>query len=244
MSATEQDWPVTPAGLDTKCPEYDLSLISTEIETVLCHPASPAEVHAEYDMGVLWTETDAKQEWPMKALSTQVARYAWRHGASELIRERERVAKIDFLRGPFAYGYNVNHPVSLNYIFTVPLSFHEAFVGSDAERITVMDRVRTYYNFNWKRDAKAEVQKRRDATARGQGRGTFCTAQEQAFDLRLQELKREADGVFKKRIDDVLVLQALTEELKPETLELVKRCKSHEQLVRCMLDANANFVSM
>jgi hypothetical protein len=244
MSDTEQYWPVSPAGLDTKCPEYDLSLISGEIETVLCHPASPAEVCAEYDKGVLWTETDAKHEWPMKALSTQVARYAWSDGAGELIRERERVAKIESLRFIFGYGYKANHYVSMDGIFTVPLSFHDAFVGSHAERITLMDRVRTYYNFNWKRDAKAEVQKGRDATARGQGRTTMSTNQEQVFDSRLQELKREADGLFQKRIDDVLVLQALTEELKPETRELVKRCKSHEQLVRCMLDANANLVRM
>lgn len=114
-------------------------------------------------------------------------------------------------------------------IFTVPLSFHEAFVGSDAERITLMDRVRTYYNFNWKRDAKAEAQR------------INCPVGPKRVDMqsgRIAELKREADGLFTKRIEDVLLLQGLTEELKPETRELIKRCESHEELARCMLDAN------
>ena len=55
---------------------------------------------------------------------------------------------------------------------------------------------------------------------------------------RIAQLKREADGLFTKRIEDVLLLQGLTEEIKPETLELIKRCKNHEELARCMLDAN------
>jgi hypothetical protein len=56
---------------------------------------------------------------------------------------------------------------------------------------------------------------------------------------RFFELKSHADDIFKKCMENLLLLQALTEELKPETRELAQHCTSFEQLDRCMLDAGA-----
>ena len=50
-------------------------------------------------------------------------------------------------------------------------------------------------------------------------------------------LKREADKLFAKYIEDVVLLQALTEELRPETRELIKDCTDFQQLLRRMLHA-------
>jgi hypothetical protein len=143
---------------------------------------------------------------------------------------------------------NPNRQKDKTRIFEVPLSFQEAFVGSDMERIKVMDRVRKHMNFEWKCDAKAEIQLSRSASKKADGpriaSDVYQELREDQFTKQFEKLLRDAAEIFTKRIEDVLVLQGLTEELKPETRELVKRCKSHEQLVRCMLDANANLVQM
>ena len=209
-------------------------------------PVSPPEVYAEckYDMGVLWTEIDMKQEWPTKVLSTKVALYPWPHGMPALIAERQNVARIEALRLNFERGQLVNPGKSIGSatrIFTMPLSFNEAFVGSDMQRIKLMDIVRNYMNFEWKCDAKAEIQLSRKASKKADGSRitspVYHEVREWEFERQFGTLLRDAEELFGKRIEDVILLQGLTQELKPETLELIKRCKSHEQLVRCMLDA-------
>jgi hypothetical protein len=223
MSATEQDWPSSPRGPLDLPVEFDASLMSTETEPLALWPEYARVAPAEYDSGVAWTEVDARLVWPAKVLSSRTARYPWRYGTRALMAERERVAQIESLRFVFGWGYATNPHQAMDRIFTVPLSFEEAFVGSDTERIKLMDRVRTYYNWNWKRDATVQAQKRDNIQSH--------------LGSQIEQLKREADGLFTRRIEDVLVLQGLTEELKPETRELIKRCVSHEQLLRCMLDA-------
>lgn len=231
MSATEQDWPVSPRGPHDLFVEHDASLMSSDTEPLPEWPVSPRGIPAEYDSGVLWTEVDAKQEWATKVLSSRTARYPWKYGTRALMAERERVAQIETLRFVFGWGYIHNQYKAMDRLFTVPLSFQEAFVDSDTERIKLMDRVRTYYNFNWKRDATNEL--------RSLNFPPHSEKRVIAESNLIAVLKREADGLFKRRMEDVLVLQGLTEELKPETRELIRRCMSHEQLLRCMLDAKA-----
>jgi hypothetical protein len=95
-------------------------------------------------------------------------------------------------------------------LFHVPLTFHEGFVRNDTERITLTDRVRKYHNFNWKRDMSANY---RD----------YVTTQ--------------SDRHYARLIDALLELQALTEELKPETLVLMSNCAGGHELQQAMLNA-------
>jgi len=173
------------------------------------------------------TATDG-DVWTVQELSAEGLVYNWPYGTRALIAERKRVKEIQSLQ--FLFGYGQMNPCTHEHIFTCPLSFEEAFVTSDTQRIALMDRLRTYYNFNWKRDATARVQPR-------PGFGMPGLAGLQQFEEQLRSMKREADELFAKRIEDVLLLQGLTEELKPETRELVKRCTDFKQLLRCMLDA-------
>jgi hypothetical protein len=91
-----------------------------------------------------------------------------------------------------------------------------------------MDRVRTFYNFNWKRDIMTYITCN---NAKG------CNANDFGPGSQFFTLKRNADDIFKKFMENLLLLQALTEELKPETRALAQHCTSFEQLDRCMLDA-------
>jgi len=171
-------------------------------------------------------------EWTVQVLSADGGAYRWPYGARALTAERKRVQEIESLRFMFTYGMHRNggHDVLPN-LFTLPMSFEEAFVHSDAERIALMDRVRVYYNFNWKRDATAAAHPRLGHQ--------FTAGQQEHFKQQFRYLKNEADQIFEKRIHDVLLLQGLTEELMPETLELAERCTSTAELLRCMLDGKA-----
>ena len=161
--------------------------------------------------------------WTAQVLSGAAGDYRWPHGTRALIEERKRVQEMQALRAVLVHGRFVDH--NAENIFIFPVSFEEAFVGSDAQRIALTDRLRTYYNFNWKRDA----------TARG---SKLCgKAGEEYLLQQYRSVKRDADELFDKHVERVLLLQALTEELMPETRELVRRCTSFEDLLRCMLDA-------
>jgi hypothetical protein len=171
-------------------------------------------------------------EWTAQVLSADGGAYRWPYGARALTAERKRVQEIESLRWRFTYGYHRGggHDVRPN-LFTFPMSFEEAFVHSDAERIAMMDRVRAYYNFNWKRDATADAHPRLG--------NQFTAGEQEHFKQQFRAMKNVADQLFAKHIDDVLLLQGLTEELMPETLELAKRCTSSAELLRCMLNGKA-----
>ena len=138
--------------------------------------------------------------------------YSWPYGARALIAEREKVRKILEISHIMSYGWAYGpQPV----VFQVPLSFQEGFVRNDTERITLIDRVRTYHNFNWKRDT---------------------------YGTRINEFSEgstPAERHYAKLINNLIELQALTEELKPETLALVASCTSGHELQQAMLNARA-----
>jgi hypothetical protein len=166
------------------------------------------------------TATDG-DVWTVQELSVEGHTYNWPYGTRALIAERKRVHEIQWLQSLFEHGLFVNHTDA--GIFKCPLSFEEAFVGSGEERIALIARLHTCYNLNWKREAT-------ELTARAQPIVQF--REEQILGLR-----READKLFAKYLDDVVLLQALTEELMPETWELIKGCTDFQQLLRRMLHA-------
>jgi hypothetical protein len=141
--------------------------------------------------------------------------YPWPYGARALIAEREKVEKVFVMRLQMINGWQYG---PIGPIFMVPLTFKEAFVRNDTERITLTDRIRTYHNFNWKRDVSAC--KRPDVN-RGEAGLTA------------------SDRHYAMLIDNLLEMQALTEELKPETLELVHACQNTYELQQAMLNARA-----
>jgi len=142
--------------------------------------------------------------------------YSWPYGARALIAEREKVAKVLQLTMQMNHGWHYGG----NYepIFKVPLSFQEGFVRNDTERITLIDRVRTYHNFNWKRDVC-----------------THAHPQVNSPDGGITKSEKH----YATLINNLIELQALTEELKPETLALVASCTGTHELQQAMLNARA-----
>ena len=154
--------------------------------------------------------------WPVKLMCSDYPGYRWPYGTRALIEERERVGKIIVLTMQMNHGWHYGG----NYepIFKVPLSFQEGFVRNDTERITLIDRVRTYHNFNWKRDVCAHAHPQVNSADGG---------------------TTKSEKHYTTLIDNLLELQALTEELKPETLALVATCCTAHYLQQAMLNARA-----
>ena len=173
---------------------------------------------------------DATDEWPEEALSAPDAAFLWPHGPAALIAELKRVQDIEAVRATAEYGYHRGggHDVRPG-IFKFTMTLQEALVRSDAERIAMQNRVREHYNLNWNRDAKA------DATPRLGN--AFTAGQLEHFTQQFRFLRNYADEMFAKRIADMTRLQAMTAELKPETLELADGCTGTADLLRRMLDA-------
>jgi hypothetical protein len=142
--------------------------------------------------------------------------YPWPYGARALIAEREKVAKVLELTMLMNHGWRYGG--NFENIFKVPLSFQEGFVRNDTERITLIDRVRMYHNFNWKRDVCAHAHPQVNSADGG---------------------ITKSEKHYNKLIDNLIEMQALTEELKPETLALVATCTSAHELHQAMLNARA-----
>ena len=154
--------------------------------------------------------------WPVKLMCSDYPTYPWPYGARALIAEREKVEKVFVMRAQMINGWRFHW--DCEPLFTVPLTLKEAFVRNDTERITLTDRIRTYHNFNWKRDVSAS---KRPNVNRGECGFTA------------------SDRHYAMLIDNLLEMQALTEELKPETLELVHACQNTYELQQAMLNARA-----
>ena len=158
---------------------------------------------------------NASDGWPVKPMSTDHRAFEWPYGARALITERAKVQKVLELGAQMNYGFCLGGTID-NVVFKVPLSFHEGFVRNDTERITLIDRVRTHHNFNWKREVFARP------SINSPDGGTTRTEKQCV-----------------KLFNDVLEMQALTEELKPETLELISACGNSYELEQAMLNARA-----
>ena len=151
--------------------------------------------------------------WPVKAMSTEYLQFPWPYGARELIAERAKVQKVLQLSAQMNGGFCLGGTID-NVVFKVPLNFHESFVRNDEERITLIDRVRTHHNFNWKREVFARP------SINSPDGGTTLTEKRYAA-----------------LMDNLIEMQALTEELKPETLALISSCTSAHELQQTMLNA-------
>ena len=154
-------------------------------------------------------------DWPVKSMSGDYLVYVFPYGARALQAERAKVQKVLDLSGGMRNGFCLGGTID-NVVFKVPLSFHEGFVRNDAERITLIDRVRTHHNFNWKREVFA-----RPSINSPDGGTTL------------------SDKHYARLIDNLIELQALTEELRPETLALIASCWSAHELQQAMLNARA-----
>ena len=158
-------------------------------------------------------------EWPQKLLPTRddgIQPFHWNYGARELVAEMKRVSQILSLRA------KLEKPTDLKDYLAFPMSFQEAFIDSDAMRIELIDRLHTFFNSHWKRDVVSLILERSPHVTK-------------AWSEAIQGPYKHATSIFVMNHENLLLMQALHEELKPETRDLVRRCTSHKQIERSML---------
>ena len=162
--------------------------------------------------------------WPVVAVQP----FTWPHGPRELIAERDRVAKIMALRAKVEKPVDHNgSPTKTGY----PMSFQDAFMQDNTTREWMMLEIEDFrdwrslivkellHTFPVGPSGTAEIRARRERD--------WCVSMNFQFNF--------AEAVLQQTRNILLEMQALCSELKPETLELVKRCSSHAELDRSML---------
>jgi hypothetical protein len=158
-------------------------------------------------------------EWPQKVLPTRddtIQEFSWTLGARELVAEMKRVSQILALRA------KLEKPCDLKDYLAFHVTFKEAFIDSDAMRNGLVDRLHISFNTNWKRDVVSLIL----------GRSPYGT---KAWFEDVKASYKHAVSIFVMNHENLLLMQALHEELKPETRDLVRRCTSHKQIERSML---------
>jgi hypothetical protein len=158
--------------------------------------------------------------WPVVAESGQP--FTWAYGARELLAERKRVWEIETLRMKVEKPINVDH-------WGVPIGFQESFIDSHEARRTFMDKVQLYKETLWRRNV---VKKSLDRFPFKNGTTDRAMLE---WCATIKNSHTVATAVFPVILQSLLELQALCEELKPETLALARRCSSHEELEHSML---------
>jgi hypothetical protein len=169
--------------------------------------------------------------WPVREDS--VVPFAWPFTARDLIAERKRVCEILALR---ATVENVRIGDSNAFILGVPVSFHEAFVCSHGQRLMLTKRVHKHYDTYWKPAiVSMYLESFPDTAPKRFGNEAALEKAMSNWSAGVASYYGMGASLMTRHIEALLQMQALSEELTPETRELVTRCSSFEQLDRSML---------
>jgi hypothetical protein len=170
--------------------------------------------------------------WPAREEGVQLWATPWAYGARALIAERNRVGEIRALRA--ALGSN-DMPAQFAWM-CFPVTFHEAFVAGDEQRAFLMHRLHTLYDLHWHAPVVGMCLEGFPNTGPGSFRSeSHFDAAVTKWAASMAPVYKIAQSALEQHVERLLLMQALCEELKPETRELVSRCVSFEELDRSML---------
>lgn len=171
-------------------------------------------------------------DWPGKALPSldpTLQPYAWTYGPAALIDERAIVTRIleiahsirmPVLKWPGLASYYSNNGVGL---LGMMLSPEDAFVDSDEKRNMLVDRVHHYFNVDWKMEVQAMTSNPNDGMT-----------EQKRQSVRSMHYHLTEDHLY-DTVDKIDRLRSLFETLKPETVDLIRRCRTTNDVRRSML---------
>ena len=176
--------------------------------------------------------------WPVRESSA--VHFVFPHNGSTLLHDRKVVREIMDLRAsvennfPGAPGSSNEHYQNSFKCLGVPLTFHEAFVSSHEQRISLIGRVYEHYDTNAHKYIVDMSVKGFPETAPGGYVPTLDMAVAQ-WKTGVTRLYTMAQSTMARQIEAILQMQALVEHLQRETRQLVTRCADFEELDRSML---------
>lgn len=171
-------------------------------------------------------------DWPAKAipsLDSTLNAYPWPYGPDAVLEERIivrqllelahsiRMPRLDWICIP---GFSNSNGIG---ILGMRVTVDEAFIDSEAKRNVLVDRAHEHFNTNWKLEVlamKAKANHGKDEQARQRTRFVFYERTE-------EHLYATVDKIDKMR--------SLYNSLKPETVSLVRRCKTTNEIRKCMV---------
>lgn len=178
------------------------------------------------------TEQHADMQWPAKPIPSfdaTLQTYPWPYGSDELLKERSIVRQI------LEIGHSIRMPnlkwTGLLCLHTppgigllgMPISVEEAFIDSDGKRNMLVDRAHEHFNTSWKLEVLALIKKITDGCDE-------TTRQRQHFLL----YERTEEHLY-ATVDNIDKLRSLFDRLKPETIALVFRCNTTNEIRRAMV---------
>ena len=178
--------------------------------------------------------------WPVR--ESRAVYFEFPHNGSTLLHDRKIVREIMDLRAsvennfPGAPGSSNEHYQNSFKCLGVPLTFHEAFVSSHEQRISLIGRVYEHYDTHWHRYIVDMAVKIFPQTAPGGYVPTLDMAVAQ-WKTGVTRLYTMAQSTMARQIEAILQMQALVERLTRETRQLVTRCADFGELDRSMLSA-------
>jgi hypothetical protein len=176
--------------------------------------------------------TPAYGDWPVKALPTldpTLLLYRWTYGPSALVDERKLVSTL------IEKGRDIRMPV-LEWPCVAPsytrdgigflgmhLSDDDVFVDSHSKRNMLVDRAHQYFNVDWKFEVQALCSNLND------GLDPFERARMQFRNYQFTE------AYLYNVVNTIDLMWDTYKKLKPETVDLIKRSRTHTELRTSML---------
>lgn len=175
--------------------------------------------------------TGSTSNWPLKAipsLDSTLKLYYFPHGPAALLEERSTVRQLlevaHSIRMPELNWVGFNGFCSSNGIglLGMRLSVDEAFVDSETKRNALVDRAHDHFNTSWKLEVQAMAQ---DTCANGDKNARYG-APFLLYEKTEEHLYATIDKIDKMRV--------LYEILRPETVDLLRRCITTNEIRRAM----------
>ena len=182
----------------------------------------------------------AARSWPVR--ETSVVQFAWSHAARFLIHQRKVVLEIMALRAKVDTNLTTGCAPSRESFLKqwkcldVPISFHEAFVYSHEQCVRLIDRVHEQYDTHWFR----YILEMHASSFPQKATGDYVPTLEMTvanWTAGMTGSYAIAQSTMAQYIDSILEMQTLSEDLMPETRDLVTRCADSAQLDRSMIMA-------
>jgi hypothetical protein len=170
--------------------------------------------------------------WPAKALpsfDSTLQTYCWPYGPNELLEERRTVKRIleaaHSVRMPVLEWPGVAATYSCAGVgfLGMHLSVDEAFVEAETKRNMLVDRAHQCFNTTWKMEVLALTCNLNDG---------LNDRERAALRFRHYELTEEYLYAIVDKID---AMRVLFDNLKPETVGLIGRCRTTNELRRSMV---------
>jgi hypothetical protein len=169
--------------------------------------------------------------WPTKAipsLDPGLQHFSWPYGPAALIEERGVVARIlktahtirmPALKWPGHASCYSHEGVGL---LGMRMSSDDAFVATPAKRNELVDRAHHYFNCEWKMEVRAL------------STGSIAQPEEARDSMRLLHYNLTEEHLYDV-VDHIDQLHSMHMSLKPETRDLLARCRTANEVKRAMV---------